>query len=193
MAFLAWFFFGPKKAREAEEKDGVQEVRITVKGGYSPDVIRVKEGVPLRLVFDRQGARAPSGSPTPPSSSSCRSPGVLHFPALMAGKTVTSRVTGSLAVVPGQQPLLHSNVGFIRRFKLPHRTSIAGPVAGLPHLSLPSGNVRRSRLDSPRGRIHRRYDSSEPASFPCSGRGCASDRVTPSTHHSASSGISVPS
>ncbi len=52
--FLAWFFFGPKTAKEAEVKGGVQEVRITVKGGYSPDVIRVKEGVPLRLVFDRQ-------------------------------------------------------------------------------------------------------------------------------------------
>ena len=54
--FLAWFFFGPKKAKEAEVKGGVQEVRITVKGGYSPDVIRVKEGIPLRLVFDRQEA-----------------------------------------------------------------------------------------------------------------------------------------
>ncbi len=54
--FLAWFFFGPKKAKDAEVKGGVQEVRITVKGGYSPDVIRVKEGVPLRLVFDRQEA-----------------------------------------------------------------------------------------------------------------------------------------
>ena len=53
---LAWFFFGPKKARQAEVKGNVQEIRITVKGGYSPDVIRVKEGVPLRLVFDRQEA-----------------------------------------------------------------------------------------------------------------------------------------
>ena len=54
--FLAWFFFGPKKAKEADVIGGVQEVRITVKGGYSPDVIRVQEGVPLRLVFDRQEA-----------------------------------------------------------------------------------------------------------------------------------------
>ena len=36
IALLAWFFFGPRKAREAEVKGGVQEVRITVKGGYSP-------------------------------------------------------------------------------------------------------------------------------------------------------------
>ena len=65
--YLAWFFFGPKKAKEADVIGGVQEVRITVKGGYSPNVIRVKEGVPLRLVFDRQEAsdcsdRAPNRS-----------------------------------------------------------------------------------------------------------------------------------
>ena len=54
--FLAWFFFGTKKARQAEVKGNVQELRITVKGGYSSDVIRVKEGVPLRLVFERQEA-----------------------------------------------------------------------------------------------------------------------------------------
>ena len=56
IVFLVWFFFGPKKGKEAEVKDGVQEVPITVKGGYSPNIIRVKEGVPLRLVFDRQEA-----------------------------------------------------------------------------------------------------------------------------------------
>jgi len=52
---LAYFFFGPKRpAARAELRGGVQEVEITVKGGYSPSVIRVQEGVPLRLVFDRQ-------------------------------------------------------------------------------------------------------------------------------------------
>ncbi|MFB3052655.1 MAG: HAD-IC family P-type ATPase, partial [Dehalococcoidia bacterium] len=54
IAFLAWFFFGPKTARTAEIRAGIQEIKITVKGGYSPDIIRVKQGVPLRLVFDRQ-------------------------------------------------------------------------------------------------------------------------------------------
>src|SRR5215218_6577560 len=54
IALLAWFFFGPKTARRAERRGGVQEVDITVKGGYSPDLIRVQRGVPLRLVFDRQ-------------------------------------------------------------------------------------------------------------------------------------------
>ncbi len=54
IAALGWFFFGPKQARRAEVRGGVQEVEITVKGGYSPNLIRVQEGVPLRLVFDRQ-------------------------------------------------------------------------------------------------------------------------------------------
>src|ERR1700694_5833662 len=53
-AFLAWFFFGPKKARQAELVGQVQEVHVTVKGGYSPDRIRVRQKVPLRIVFDRQ-------------------------------------------------------------------------------------------------------------------------------------------
>jgi Cu+-exporting ATPase len=51
---LVWFFFGPKKARRAIVREGVQEVDVTVRGGYSPSVIRVREGVPLRIVFDRQ-------------------------------------------------------------------------------------------------------------------------------------------
>ena len=51
---MGWYFFGPKKSRTAEIDDGVQVVRVTVKGGYSPDVIQVVPGVPVRLLFDRQ-------------------------------------------------------------------------------------------------------------------------------------------
>jgi len=54
VALLAWFFFGPKTVRSAALQGGMQQVEITVKGGYSPDQIRVRQGVPLRLVFDRQ-------------------------------------------------------------------------------------------------------------------------------------------
>jgi Cu+-exporting ATPase len=53
-AGLGWFFFAPRRARTARIEDGVQHVRITVRGGYSPDVIRVRQGVPVELVFDRQ-------------------------------------------------------------------------------------------------------------------------------------------
>ncbi len=51
---LGWFFFGPKKSRRADLDGGVQSIRVTVKGGYSPDVIQVTRGVPVRLLFDRQ-------------------------------------------------------------------------------------------------------------------------------------------
>ena len=51
---LGWFFFGPKKAHAATQLGNLQEVTVTVKGGYSPDLVRVRQGVPLRIVFDRQ-------------------------------------------------------------------------------------------------------------------------------------------
>ncbi|WP_327432900.1 heavy metal translocating P-type ATPase [Streptomyces sp. NBC_01236] len=54
ITFLAWYFFGPKKSRQAELIGGVQEIGITVRGGYAPDLIQVRQGVPVRLVFDRQ-------------------------------------------------------------------------------------------------------------------------------------------
>jgi Cu+-exporting ATPase len=51
---LAWYFFAPRKASQAQLVGNVQEVRVTVKGGYSPDLIRVRQSVPLRILFDRQ-------------------------------------------------------------------------------------------------------------------------------------------
>ncbi|MEP7114281.1 MAG: HAD-IC family P-type ATPase, partial [Ilumatobacteraceae bacterium] len=54
IAVLVRFFFRARPASIADEHDGVQEVRVTVKGGYSPDVIKARTGVPLRIVFDRQ-------------------------------------------------------------------------------------------------------------------------------------------
>jgi Cu+-exporting ATPase len=56
IGFLAWFFFGPKQAKTAQVKGNVQEIIVTVKGGYSPDIIRVQKDVPLRLIFNRQEA-----------------------------------------------------------------------------------------------------------------------------------------
>jgi P-type Cu+ transporter len=53
-ALLAGYFFGPRKAGTTQLVGAVQEVRVTIKGGYSPDLIRVKQSVPLRIVFDRQ-------------------------------------------------------------------------------------------------------------------------------------------
>jgi Cu+-exporting ATPase len=54
VAGLGWFFFGPRRAHAAQLADGVQRVAVTVRGGYQPDVIKVMQGVPLELTFDRQ-------------------------------------------------------------------------------------------------------------------------------------------
>jgi Cu+-exporting ATPase len=53
---LGWFFFGPRRARSAQLEGGVQRMVVTVRGGYSPDVIKARQGVPLEMVFDRQEA-----------------------------------------------------------------------------------------------------------------------------------------
>lgn len=53
-AALAWWFFGPRPAPEAELAGGVQEIRVRVRGGYTPSRIHARPGAPLRLVFDRQ-------------------------------------------------------------------------------------------------------------------------------------------
>ena len=58
--FIAWFFwFAPKgQTRAAAGAGGVQEVAVTVKGGYTPDVIVVKASQPVRLHFTRQESSA---------------------------------------------------------------------------------------------------------------------------------------
>jgi plastocyanin domain-containing protein len=54
--FIAWFFWlAPKgQTKAAAGASGAQEVAILVKGGYTPDVIVVKAGQPVRLRFTRQ-------------------------------------------------------------------------------------------------------------------------------------------
>ena len=42
----------------ALDASGAQEVAITVKGGYTPDVIVVQKGRPVRLIFTRQESSA---------------------------------------------------------------------------------------------------------------------------------------
>ena len=53
-AGIIWYFFAPRKAAQAKDEGGVQTVHITVKGGYSPQLIQVQAGRPVKLVFDRQ-------------------------------------------------------------------------------------------------------------------------------------------
>ena len=57
---IAWYFwFAPKaQTRVAVSASGAQEVAVTVKGGYTPDVIVVQKGRPVRLTFTRQESSA---------------------------------------------------------------------------------------------------------------------------------------
>ncbi|MEP7371700.1 MAG: cupredoxin domain-containing protein [Nitrosospira sp.] len=57
---IAWYFwFAPKaQTRVTVSESGAQEVAITVKGGYTPDVIVVQKGRPVRLTFTRQESSA---------------------------------------------------------------------------------------------------------------------------------------
>lgn len=79
IAVPARFFFGPQQSRRAELRSGIQEITVTVKGGDSPDFIRVRQEIPVRITFDRREAvDCTSGSsfPTLPCPSRClRSPG----------------------------------------------------------------------------------------------------------------------
>jgi plastocyanin domain-containing protein len=52
---VVWFFFfSEKKGTRLTASDGLQEAEIVVKGGYTPDVLVVKAGRPVRLSFLRQ-------------------------------------------------------------------------------------------------------------------------------------------
>ncbi|MDP7725189.1 heavy metal translocating P-type ATPase [Mycobacterium sp. TY814] len=54
IAALAWYFFGPRRAHTTAVSDGVQRVQITIRGGYSPSVVQVRQGIPVQISFDRQ-------------------------------------------------------------------------------------------------------------------------------------------
>lgn len=57
IALVNWyFFFSRRKASAfaaAAKEENLQEVNVMVKGGYTPDVIVVRKGVPLRINFYR--------------------------------------------------------------------------------------------------------------------------------------------
>lgn len=56
IAWINWYFFLAERQTATAEvgAGGVQEVSITVHGGYDPAEVRLKKGVPVRLVFERQ-------------------------------------------------------------------------------------------------------------------------------------------
>ena len=55
IAWIVWYFWLQRKEGiAAAVVGGIQEIAVTVKGGYTPDTIVVKAGTPVRLNFTRQ-------------------------------------------------------------------------------------------------------------------------------------------
>jgi Cu+-exporting ATPase len=83
---LAWFFFGKRAATEARVAGGHQDVTIVVQGGYSPNIVRARKGVPLRLRFDRR------------EGSDCTSR--VIFPDFKVSKSLPAFATTTLELTP---------------------------------------------------------------------------------------------
>ncbi len=60
IACIAWFFWMKKAkgTRATTTSGGYQEAMILVKGGYTPDVVVVEHGKPVRLNFRREETAA---------------------------------------------------------------------------------------------------------------------------------------
>ena len=56
IAWVNWHFLLAERgsATASAGAGGVQQVGVTVRGGYDPATVRVKAGSPVRLLFDRQ-------------------------------------------------------------------------------------------------------------------------------------------
>jgi Cu+-exporting ATPase len=113
LAGLGWFFFAPRRARTAELAGGVQRITVTVRGGYSPDVIRARQGVPLELVFDRQ------------ESGDCTSRVVFPDLAVSASLPAFERTTVRLT------PPAAGSFGFACGMNMIHGTLIVDPDGAL--------------------------------------------------------------
>ena len=53
-ALVLWFYFGPREGQKAALEGGIQQIKIKVQGGYTPDRIEVERGQPVRLLFRRE-------------------------------------------------------------------------------------------------------------------------------------------
>jgi Cu+-exporting ATPase len=130
IAILGWYFFGPKKARQARLVGEVQEVNVTVKGGYSPDVIRVQQSVPLRIIFERQ------------ESGECTSRVV--FPDFALNRALPAYATTAVELLPDKP----GRFGFACGMNMVHGTLVVEP-NGQSH-----GNGHVESISAPLGQAH---------------------------------------
>lgn len=86
---VIWFFFlSTKQGTRLAVSDGVQEANIVVKGGYTPDILVVKAGRPVRLNFNRQ------------ETASCSE--MVLFPAFKKSAKLPPGETVSIEFTPDQ-------------------------------------------------------------------------------------------
>ncbi|KUL22175.1 heavy metal translocating P-type ATPase [Streptomyces regalis] len=112
VAVLGRYFFGPRRAGAARLEGGVQRVEVTVRGGYSPDVIKVRQGAPVELVFDRQEA------------GECTSRVV--FPDLKVGAGLPAHTRTTVRLSPDRP----GSFGFACGMNMIHGTLLVEPAEG---------------------------------------------------------------
>src|SRR5215467_6073489 len=127
LAGLGWFFFAPRRARAAELAGGAQRVVVTVKGGYSPDVIKARQGVPLEMVFDRQ------------ESGDCTSRVVFPDLAVSAALPAFERTTVRL------DPANAGSFGFACGMNMIHGTLVVEPSGPSSTLAAVDGGEQPAR------------------------------------------------
>lgn len=125
IGLLALFFFGPKKAQRAEREGDRQTVEIVVKGGYAPSQIRVTQGVPLRMIFDRR------------ETGECTSKVV--FPDFMIQRGLSPFTRTAVDLVPAEA----GTFGFACGMNMVHGTLIVEPssIAQPEHMDIPNTPV----------------------------------------------------
>ncbi len=114
LAGLGWFFFGPRKGQAAELAGGVQRATVMVRGGYSPELLRVRQGIPLELTFDRQ------------ESGDCTSRVVFQDFQVSAALPAYERTTMRL------DPAEAGQFGFACGMNMIHGTLVVEPAASVP-------------------------------------------------------------
>lgn len=60
IGLIIWWFFGnfQKSSQQADLANGRQEGQIVVKGGYEPEVLYLKQGVPAEVTFKMEDKTA---------------------------------------------------------------------------------------------------------------------------------------
>jgi Cu+-exporting ATPase len=122
-AFLLWFFFGPRRVHEATVETGVQRVTVVVAGGYSPNLIHARQGIPLQLTFDRQ------------ESGDCTSQVV--FPELQ----VTAALPAYAHTIVEVRPDRPGRYGFACGMNMVHGTLVVEPGDGLEAAGSPPDGI----------------------------------------------------